>query len=185
MYSPVVAFLGLNSQKRLGPLEQGQQGKERHQGYQYIEVMVDSGCAETVIPVNALKGHTVSEGQPGVTYTAADGGVLPNLGEQRVQGLTEAENADIGITFQMADVQQPMLSVTQLGNTGHRTTFGEKGGHIENLVTGKSMQFRRKGGVYLMGVWVKTPTPTPQPLPGTRRTRRWPTLSSSTISSRS
>ena len=56
-------------------------------GYRKVQVLVDSGAAASVIPVGLLDDYEVIEGdgkKKGVMYMTADGGEIPNLGEQRV-----------------------------------------------------------------------------------------------------
>ena len=119
-------------------------------------MLVDSGAAANVIPVGLLEDYDVVEGdgkKAGVVYMTADGGEIPNLGEQRVDFKTH-EGHEGAIDFQVADVKRPLLSVTAVTKRGNKVTFDESGGTITNPSGDRRIRFHRRAGVYVLDLWV-------------------------------
>eukprot|EP00975_Prorocentrum_lima_P038678 8123924-Prorocentrum_lima.AAC.1 len=87
----------------------------------------------------------------GVSYLAADGGRIPNLGEAQL-GLVTKERHRCRITFQVADVKRPLLAVSTLTRAGNDVYFTSSGGRIVNRVTKREIVFKRIGGIYLLDV---------------------------------
>ena len=60
--------------------------------WELIELAVDSGATESVIPADALPGIPTIAGaaqKRGVKYQVANGDVIENLGEKKIVALTE------------------------------------------------------------------------------------------------
>ena len=137
--------------KRLCPV------KKQYSDYRQIEVLVDTGAAESVIPPSCLPGHTIHQNSAslaGEKYITADGHEIPNRGEQHVAFRTD-EGHKCGLKFQVTDVTKPLLSVTQLASTGHTVSFDDKGGKIVHRGTGRTIGFARRGGLYVLQLWVE------------------------------
>ena len=130
--------------------------KKQYRKGRVIEVTVDSGAGESVTPegfvkVPVIKGEAAKQG---VTYTAANGGEVPNLGEQSWE--IKTREGDHGhLKFQVAKVMKPLLAVSQITALGNRVHFYETWGEIVCGKTGKKTRFERKNGVYVLRVWVK------------------------------
>ena len=60
------------------------------------------------------------------------------------------------LKMQGAEVSRPILSVIRLTESGKDSIFKKNGGIIRDTQTGVTTTFRRKHGIYAMGVWVKT-----------------------------
>ena len=58
------------------------------------------------------------------------------------------------IPFQVAEVEQPLLSVAHLTTAGNRVELGASGGRIINVATGRSMALEKRGGVYILKMFV-------------------------------
>ena len=117
---------------------------------------MDSGAAAHVIPLGLLDDHPVKEGEAkreGVVYMAADGGEIPNLGEQNVTFRT-FEGYPGAVDFQVADVQRPLLSATALTQKGSKVEFNGKGGSICSPDGKRKINFQRRGGVYVLDLFV-------------------------------
>ena len=122
----------------------------QYEGFKKLEVLVDSGAAASVMPQRYVDDRVITKGEAakkGVHYVAADGGRIPNLGEVRVNLLTK-EKEKASVTFQVADVHKPILSVSALTAHGHRVSFTKEGGVITLARTGRRIAFQRKDGVY-------------------------------------
>ena len=79
-------------------------------------------------------------------YVCADGGRIPNLGEKSVGGLSD-EGQKLAITFQVANVDRPLIAVSKLTAAGHDVWFGKTYGVITNGTTGQSTQLTKKNCV--------------------------------------
>ena len=83
------------------------------EGWECIEVAVDSGATETVVGEDMLMSVELKEGwasKNGVQYEVANGDRIPNIGEKQFQGTTE-EGVTRNITAQVCDVNKALLSV--------------------------------------------------------------------------
>ena len=67
-----------------------------------------------------------------------------------------SEGMPFKLKMQGAGVSRPILSVIRLTESGKDVIFKKNGGIIRDTQTGVTTTFRRKHGIYVMGVWVKT-----------------------------
>ncbi len=63
---------------------------------------------------------------------------------------TTAEGHKCKIPFQVAPVEQPLLSVAHLTEAGNRVSLGDKDGEVLNLATGRRIALERRGRVYII-----------------------------------
>ena len=129
--------------------------KEDH-GWQQIEVVLDSGAADSVCPKDMCPQFGVEDSEAskaGVYYTSANGGKLYNLGQTHVPICLD-NGARTLATFQVADVSRPLMSVSKVCEMGNRVVFGANGGFIVNLSTGSTTEFIKKEGIYVFVMWV-------------------------------
>ena len=123
--------------------------------------MVDSGSQPNVadIPKEFPKHNVrISEGQKsGLCYKAADGSLIPNLGESDIVHV-EPDGEQYTFTFQNAKVHCPILSVRYLVTRDCTVTFHRDGGHIL-YPTGKKLSFVNKDGVFFIALNVLDPEP--------------------------
>ena len=54
----------------------------------------------------------------------------------------------------MAEIEQPLLSVSQLASAGNYVKLGDTDGHIVNTSTGRTIALERRGGVYIMKMFI-------------------------------
>ena len=130
--------------------------KPDYQKYRKIQILVDSGAAENVLPPDLLPDYAVEEGEArknGVRYMTADGNEIPNLGELNMP-FRIFEGHKCGIKFQLADVKRPQLSVTNLIAKGNRVSFHEQGGTITSQDGKQTIKFKQMNGVYVFEVYV-------------------------------
>ena len=122
-----------------------------------IDVKVDSGATETVIPEAVLAGVIgVTEGaafKRGVQFEVAKGTLIPNLGERRFVGFTEDGTAN-GVVAQVCDVNQTLMSVSKMTRKGNRVVFDEAGSYVEDKATGVKTWMTEEGGMYSLKMWV-------------------------------
>jgi hypothetical protein len=116
-----------------------------------LEAVVDSGAEESVAPKGFFRAPVLESpmSRVGGKYRAANGTRIANLGQQKVHFRT-AEGHAVGMEFQVAEVERPLISVAQLTSAGNSVVLGETGGSIVNAKTGKTIELVRRGGVYLL-----------------------------------
>ena len=56
--------------------------------------------------------------------------------------------------FEVADVKRPLLSVTSITGKGSKVIFDDKGGQVVGPDGSKTIRFHRRGGVYVLDLWV-------------------------------
>jgi hypothetical protein len=124
-------------------------------GGRVIEAVVDSGAVHSVTPPGLFPGPTVPSpwSLAGRGYRAANGTGIKNLGMVAVKFCT-AEGDRCSIPFQVAEVDQPLLSVAHLTSAGNRVELGHASGRVVNLATGRAIALERRGGVYIMRMYV-------------------------------
>ena len=124
--------------------------------WQKIELAVDSGAAETVIPHDLVIDHPIRDtdsSRSGLCYASATGQPIPNLGEQKLPMVTR-ENTMRGMTFQAAPVSRPLGSVKRICSHNHRVVFDDEGSYIQNKATGETNWMREEDGNYILDLWV-------------------------------
>jgi hypothetical protein len=134
-------------------------------GGRVIEAIVDSGAVHSVTPPGLFPGPTVPSpwSMAGRGYRAANGSAIANLGQVAVRFCT-AEGDRCAIPFQVAAVDQPLLSVAHLAAAGNRVELDNTKGRVVNLATGRSIALERRGGVYIMRMYLAdgaAPAPAP------------------------
>jgi hypothetical protein len=86
-------------------------------------------------------------------YRAANGTGIKNLGQVDVPFAT-AEGQKCKIQFQVAEVEQALLSVSCLTSAGNLVQLGDSDGNVVNLKTGRTIALERRGGVYIMKMFI-------------------------------
>ncbi len=86
-------------------------------------------------------------------YRAANGTGIKNLGQLSVKFAT-TEGDKCSIPFQVAEVEQPLLSVAHLTQAGNRVELGHTGGRIVSLTSGRAIALERRGGVYILKMYI-------------------------------
>ncbi len=156
---PWTVPIGSAQQNRFAPLSLLTDGAEEllaavssgARGGRVIEAVVDSGAVHSVTPPGLFPGPTVPSpwSVAGRGYRAANGGAIANIGQVAVKFCT-AEGDRCAIPFQVAEVDQPLLSVAHLAAAGNRVELSHANGRVVNLATGRSIALERRGGVYIM-----------------------------------
>ena len=120
-------------------------------GGRVVEAVVDSGAVHCVAPPRMFPGKVVPSpwSRAGRGYRAASGTGIKNLGQVQVP-FGAAEGHKCQIPFQVAEVEQPLLSVAHLTQAGNRVELGHTDGRIVSLSSGRSIALERRGGVYIL-----------------------------------
>jgi hypothetical protein len=129
----------------------GAVSKEENGKYRIVEAVVDSGAEESVAPPGCFPGKVTPSkmSKAGGKYRAANGARIPNLGQQKVPFVNEAGDK-CGIVFQVAEVERPLISATQMAAAGNSIVINGSGGKIVNDKSGKVMKLVRRGGVLVL-----------------------------------
>ena len=112
---------------------------------------MDSGAAESVAPASMAPWVPIAESvgsKTGKKYMSASGETLKNLGEKKVEVITN-EGMKANATFQIADVTRPLCSIARVCDQGNTVVFTSTGGFIEN-VHGARTHFERSNNVYTL-----------------------------------
>ena len=122
-----------------------------------IEVTVDSGACETVMPASMAQGIQIVQSvlSHGAEYEVANGQTIPNLGERRCLLMTLGSATAKKIVFQVADVHKPLLSISRCADMGFYTFLGKDGGYMEDMVTGEQIPLQRQDNLYTMRAWIR------------------------------
>ena len=136
-----------------------------------ITVTADSGAADHVAPISTADHLEVKEttaSRQGVKYVAANGQKIANLGQRKIQGVTD-EGTPLGMTWQVADVKKPLASVGRMCDAGNVAVFTKDGGYVVpgesvgdvlRLLEGmdkSTLRMKRESGVYNFNLWVPKP----------------------------
>ena len=136
-----------------------------------VRVTADSGAADHVAPVgtaNHLEVKETTASRQGVKYVAANGQKISNLGQRRIQGVTD-EGTPLGMTWQVAEVKKPLASVGRMCDAGNVAVFTKEGGYVVpgeymKEVMGRlekmdksTLRMSRENGVYNFNLWIPKP----------------------------
>ena len=91
----------------------------------------------------------------GVGYEVANGESIANLGERRCQVMTVGSMTPERITFQVADVHKPLLSITACSDMGYDCYLSKEGGSLRDRMTGEVIPLERRGFLYSLRMWVR------------------------------
>ena len=89
----------------------------------------------------------------GECYKAANASEIKNLGQKDVTFGTD-EGHLCGIQMQCANVAQPLIAASQLASAGNEIVLSKSHGLIKNVKTGKTTRLHRRGGLYILRMWV-------------------------------
>ena len=122
-----------------------------------MEMAVDSGASETVMPEGAIKSIATRSNEAsrrGVQYEVANGQRIPNLGEKEIEGETDIEGRRTIFKAQVCEVSKPLMSVKRLVASGHSVLFDSEGGRITDQKTGQQTWLHEVNGMYHLRLWV-------------------------------
>ena len=65
------------------------------------------------------------------------------------------------ITFQVADVHKPLLSITRIADAGFDCWLSQYGGVLWDNWSDETIPIQRKGNLYVMKTWIRQDTGEP------------------------
>ena len=131
----------------------------------------DSRAAHHVAPIhtaNHLELRETEASRQGVKYVAANGQKISNLGQRKIQGVTD-RGTPLGMTWQVADVKKPLASVGRMCDAGNVAVFTKDGGYVVpgeymtevigslDKMEKSTLRMTRENGVYNFNLWVPRP----------------------------
>ena len=123
-----------------------------------LEVTVDSGACVSVMPTNICEGIGILQNdlsRAGAQYEVANGATILNRGERKCEVMTVGSLHPKLITFQVADVHKPLLSISGVADMGYDCYLGKEGGSLRDRVTGETIPLDRQGSLYTVKMWVR------------------------------
>ena len=126
--------------------------------WELVEAAVDSAAVDSVSPKRALP-HIETNPFPrsisGRPYIAANNNEIKNHGQRKIAFWTD-EGLHKNIIFQSADVGRWLISVDRLNESGCTVILSKKSPRITTK-NSETIKFIKKGGVFVMRMWVKVP----------------------------
>ena len=130
---------------------------ESNDEYDAVWALVDSGAARSCARREGHFGRTVTHLQPSsVKMATASGEELKSRGCFQLDALS-VEGNKISQTFEDADVDMPIMAVTELsanGKLGSQVVFNERDGRIVDQQTQATSKFYKRRGVYFMKLYI-------------------------------
>ena len=117
---------------------------------------MDTGAGVTVSPSEEFPETMITKGpaaKAGVRYKAANGGTLDNLGEKKVNFVTQ-EGHRRSITFQVCQCTKPLLSASEVAKAGFRIVLDDGGSYMEHKSTHEKIHIFKEKGVYVLDQWI-------------------------------
>ena len=131
---------------------------EGEDGWQAVDLYVDSGAVETVTGEDMTPHIEIPDGAArleGIKYEVANGETLPNHGERHCLLMTEDSHVCKKIVFQCADIHKPLLSVSRCADLGFQCILGKYGGQLVDESSGETIPLHRRGNLYVMRAWAR------------------------------
>ena len=139
------------------------QDQEIKKGYKQIELALDSGAGEHVASRSTAADYPLEESagsRAGQHFIAAGGARIPNEGQftlaLRSGDLEKKKGRDIKTTFQVAKVTRPLWSVGRICDEGFEVKFTNSEAHVLTKEGKEVCRFRRKGGLYVAELHLKS-----------------------------
>ena len=126
-------------------------------GWEMIEITIDSGACDTVLPSNMLSSirtESTEASRNGDEYEVANGHCIVNEGQKRCMMMTPGSTTPKGVVFQVSDVHKPLMSVGAMTDAGYEILFRKEGGFMRDMDSGEQIPLQRRGNLYVLKAWV-------------------------------
>ena len=137
-----VGFVGLIDKDRSGGKEVNWIDKKdgiKKNGWRRINVQIDSGALDTVIPKDIVPGtkvHETTASKNGIGYIAANATKINNYGDKLIKGRTD-DGMDASMAMQCTDVTNTLGSVYRINQGGNQVWLDGNNSFLLNKKTGK------------------------------------------------
>ena len=125
-------------------------------GWIQIEMTIDSGAVDTVIPPQAIPNIPLRETTASTEkryYLASNNRKIPIRGRKSIQGYTD-DGRPLKLEAEVSDVKRALGSVRRLCEKGNRVVFDPRGSYIENVEAGQRTPMNDNGKGYKVKIWV-------------------------------
>ena len=129
------------------------------QEWEEIEFMVDSGAGPTVVSPDEVQAVKPTDPDPARTYKLADGSIIQDKGMKSFNAQTDDEQWR-QINARVTDVDQALLSVSQIVRTGSTVVFSPEGSYIDSP-GGHTLPINTRNNNYFLKMWVPRDQGTP------------------------
>ena len=135
-----------------------------------IVVTLDSGCCRHVLPAESAPGYPILDSpgsRRGANFIVGNGQRVPNEGQMCLN--LEAHTGDstdqmVQSVFQVADLTRPLMSVSQVCESGHKCVFEKDHALIISAQGETLVKFEMRSGLYVATMRLKAPTPFGRPV---------------------
>ena len=118
-----------------------------------MEMAVDSGASATVISYDVLPTIPAEGPNPDIQYVIGDGTKIHHMGTNTFTA--HMDNGQVRkLTATVTEVNKCLLSVSNIVAAGSRVGIDDSGSYIESKATGKVIPLERRGGMYVLKMWV-------------------------------
>jgi hypothetical protein len=117
------------------------------------EITVDSAAEESVCPKEWCMEFGTQKPDKWLKFVNASGGQMGHYGERQANfKVSGKESGIMSLTFQVSDVQKPLVAVRRIAERGNVVQFGpkEEDNFILNKGSGAKIQMVKKGGSYVI-----------------------------------
>ena len=132
--------------------------KDNESGWELIEITVDSGACDTVLPsrmLSSIRTESTEASRAGEEYEVANGHAILNEGQKRCIMMTPGSSEPKGIIFQVSDVHKPLMSVGSMADAGFECLLSKTGGFMRDVDSGEMIPLTRRGNLYHLRAGVK------------------------------
>ena len=105
-----------------------------------------------------MKIYPSMQSERGLQYEIANAQTLPCLGERRLEVWTECAESAKAMAIQVANVHDPLLSLSRCADMGSETRFGRDYGALVDVETGEMKPLHRQGNLYMIRVRFRSST---------------------------
>ena len=130
-----------------------------------VDVAVDSGAGDNVLAEVDVAGHKIQESpgsRRGQKFKGAGGHVMANEGQivlEMLAPLEDGQHNEVDVTWQIADVCRPLLSVSKICDKAqHTVTFDAKKAIVRDARGRIVCVFQRKGNLYIGRMKIRNPS---------------------------
>ena len=136
-----------------------------------LEVLLDSGACEHAMDSEDAPGYSVSDSpgsRRGQGFVVGNGARVPNEGQVQLKvemGSADGIVRDLASTFQVAEINQPLMSISKICDAGLTCVFNGAGAGVMHATGVAICRFERKGGHYVSKMKLKPPEPLGRQVP--------------------
>ena len=107
-----------------------------------LRFVFDSGAVKTIVPLEAIPGMKVQRKTSGGAFRVANGTVIPNQGQVKIEGGGTMNNNPMRMKSQVADVTKPLAAANEMVDSGNMVILHKTGGIVKKLSHSAEKQIR-------------------------------------------